>query len=112
VSAGNLNVIDQGMVNASAEFASKVSEFGGHRAKVGSELEEINMYWQGSSATVFQNTMAQWQESFTRVISALERIQQTMDQTIAGYNTGEEGASDAVSQLNKNVPGAQGLPGF
>lgn len=107
--SGDLAVVDQGMLDASAEFSSKAAEFKGHNSSVANELAEIKQYWEGDSATIFQNKMLEWQESFARVVGALEDIQRTMDETIAGYNKGEQASTDVVGAIQVDSAGSQGL---
>lgn len=101
----NISTTEEGMRAAIQQFADKSAEFTSSKQSVDGQVDFLMTTWSGAAANGFRSAMDQWGESAVQVISALQTMQQQMEETLAGYAHGESEAESYMVQLNNGLPG-------
>lgn len=98
MAAGESAVNRQAMATAAQQVQSAVTTIQGLQSSMNSYSSQMQAGWQGQAASAFANTYEAFSQDFTKVLNALQNIQEKLVGTDTTYTTTEE---TNVSQVNR-----------
>jgi ESAT-6 family protein len=112
----------EGMRAARVEFEGKSSFFSDQLKSVNSEMAVLQSTWQGTASLNFNQAMDNWEGGFTRVITALNSMIESLGGNAQLYSAQEDEAASIAGNFGSTLPGgvsdtpvgapAGGLPGM
>jgi WXG100 family type VII secretion target len=98
MAAGESAVNRQAMTTAAQQVESAVTTIRGLQSSMNSYSSQMQAGWQGQAASAYANTYEAFSADFTKVLNALQSIQEKLVGTDATYTTTEE---TNVGQVNR-----------
>jgi len=113
---------EEGMAAARGEFEAKSSFFSGQLSSVNSEMAVLQSTWQGTASLNFNQAMDNWEGGFTRVITALNSMIESLGGNAQLYTAQEDSAASIAGSFGSTLDGgvadtpiaapSGGLPGM
>lgn len=90
------------MKQAQQEFTSCASHCRTINSNLQATIDDLTFQWSGEVAAQFRTVVAEWQERFTRVTSALELMEESLGRSISEYEKSNALAGDHVASLGRS----------
>lgn len=97
--AGETSVNRAAMAQAAQQVDQAVSVIRGLQSNMNSYSAALQGGWQGQAATAFQNTYEAFNADFSKVLTALQGIQEKLVGTQGTYTTTEETNTQSVNRV-------------
>lgn len=98
MAAGESAVNRQAMATAAQQVEAAVTAIRGLQSNMTGYASQLQSGWQGDAASAFGNTYEAFSADFTKVLNALQSIQEKLVGTQSTYTTTEQAN---VGQVNK-----------
>ncbi|MEU9123885.1 WXG100 family type VII secretion target [Streptomyces sp. NPDC048506] len=89
----------EGMRGALAAFREADSQARSQLSAMREQRSALASHWDGLAATSYGHALDAWLADFERVVSALDRMMNTLEQNTGVYNTTHEATQQAVTAL-------------
>lgn len=99
MAAGESSVNRASMATAAQQVESAVSVIRGLQSNMTGYSAQLQSGWQGQAATAFTNTYEAFSADFSKVLNALQTIQENLVGTQSTYTTTEETNTGAVNRV-------------
>ena len=99
MAAGEASVDRAAMAQAAQQVDSAVSVIRGLQSNMNSYSSQMMGGWQGQAATAFTSTYEAFNADFSKVLTALQRIQENLVGTHGTYTTTEATNTQTVSRV-------------
>ena len=103
--AGESAVNRQAMATAAQQVEGAVTTIRGLQSNMASYAAQLQGGWQGQAASAFNNAYEAFSADFTKVLSALQSIQEKLVGTHGTYATTEETNTSTVSKISTMLNG-------
>ena len=84
------------MTTASNQLESAVEQVTSQQARLASEQESMMGGWKGTAGTAFTNAYTQFNADYTKVLQAMQRLQEALAANTKNY-TADEAANTTLS---------------
>ena len=105
MAAGEASVNRAAMAQAAQQVDQAVSVIRGLQSNMNSYSAQLAGGWQGQASTAFQNTYEAFNADFTKVLTALQGIQEKLVGTHGTYTTTEQANTQSVNRVMNALGG-------
>ena len=93
------------MAQAAQEVESKANIIRGLRNQLEDHKNQVRAGWESTSSRTFESVFAEFDNDFNQVIQALEKMHEALVHTKIQYESREQEATEAVSEVQRLLGG-------